>query len=314
MDDLIGRTATDLLGSDDPVRLLARATWPTGFSTLDLLLGGGFHAGELVLVGGAQGLGKTTLALQMARRMARSGRRVTYLCYEHSDRDVLSRLVLMEAGLAAPFEPPVPRSIAHDHASDDANRARLAAATDAVRAYGDQLRIVSGIRPGTRGGAVRLEELADDTSALFVDYLQKVPSDVPTAPEDERVTDVVERLKDHALQVGVPVVALVASDKSGLAGGRTRLHDLRGSTALAYEADVALILNDKQRIVARHHLMYGAPDTARFQDYVICSIEKNRAGAAYVDLQLRKRFAHGSFEPEDGLVTEQLVDERVYRD
>ena len=48
--------------------------WPTGFDILDLNLSGGFRSGELVLVGGPQGLGKTTWALQVARNVARSGR------------------------------------------------------------------------------------------------------------------------------------------------------------------------------------------------------------------------------------------------
>jgi replicative DNA helicase len=314
MREPLGRTASELLGAQDPSGLLARRSWATGFDMLDLLLGGGLHAGELVLLGGAQGLGKTTLALQMARSMARAGRPVTYLCYEHTDDEILARLLLMEAGLARPYDPPLPRTAVQHRREDDAVRERLDAAIEAVEAYGARFRVVSGVRSGARGGVVRLEEAVVDGAVLFVDYLQKVPSLVPEASEDERVTDIVERLKDHALRAGVPVVALVASDKAGLSSMRTRLHDLRGSTALAYESDVALILNEKQRIVARHHLVYGAPDTARYQDFLVCSVEKNRTGTAMVDLQLRKRFAHGSFDPEDSLVTEQLVDERVFRD
>src|ERR1700687_4671069 len=41
--------------------------WPTVFQPLDRLLDGGFAPGNLILVGGAQSVGKTTLTLQMAR-------------------------------------------------------------------------------------------------------------------------------------------------------------------------------------------------------------------------------------------------------
>jgi len=57
---------------------------------------------------------------------------------------------------------------------------------------------------------------------------------------------VVERLKDLTLSLRVPILAIVAADKASLVSGkRMRVHDLRGSSALAYEADVVLILNDK---------------------------------------------------------------------
>jgi Predicted ATP-dependent serine protease len=43
---------------------------PLGFGLLDKTIGGGLRAGELMLIGGAQGTGKTTMALQMARNVA----------------------------------------------------------------------------------------------------------------------------------------------------------------------------------------------------------------------------------------------------
>src|SRR6267143_1685616 len=45
----------------------------TGFVPMDKTIGGGLRPGELMLIGGAQGAGKTTMALQMARNMAASG-------------------------------------------------------------------------------------------------------------------------------------------------------------------------------------------------------------------------------------------------
>jgi replicative DNA helicase len=308
-----GRTAADMLDGGTPNELLGRTSWTTGFATLDTTLGGGLHAGELTLLGGAQGLGKTTLALQMARSIARSGGRAAYVCYEHTEEELLARLLLMESGLLAPFDEPLPRHALRGGDLSPDDERRLSEAGASVRKYGERLRLVRGWGRSGQGG---LDAVADalDGAALFVDYLQKVPTDRPAADEDERVTVVVERLKDIALTRDVPVVAIVASDKSGLATGRMRLRDLRGSTALAYEADVALLLNDKMSVVARHHLVYGSPDAARFPEYVVCTVEKNRSGRAGVDLELRKRFSHGHFEPADRLVAERLVDDRVYVD
>src|SRR5262249_45689295 len=74
-----------------------RRAIPTGFDPLDRTIAGGLKPGELLLVGGAQGLGKTTLTLQMARNMAAGGARVLYVCYEHDERFLLTRLLALES-------------------------------------------------------------------------------------------------------------------------------------------------------------------------------------------------------------------------
>ena len=79
---------------------------PTGFSPLDSYLHGGLRVGELVLVGGAQGVGKSTWALQVARHVAATGSgRVLYVCYEHSEEFLLQRLLAMESALAGQEDP-----------------------------------------------------------------------------------------------------------------------------------------------------------------------------------------------------------------
>src|SRR5215203_1212505 len=73
---------------------------PLGMAPLDRMLGGGIRPGELMLIGGAQGTGKTTMALQMARNVAASGQAfVLYVNFEHDDADMLNRLIAMESVL-----------------------------------------------------------------------------------------------------------------------------------------------------------------------------------------------------------------------
>ncbi|MFH1474706.1 MAG: DnaB-like helicase C-terminal domain-containing protein, partial [Chloroflexota bacterium] len=74
---------------------------PLGFTPLDKTIGGGIRLGELLLIGGAQGTGKTTMALQMARNVASGGQaNVLYICFEHEEHYLLNRLVAMESALA----------------------------------------------------------------------------------------------------------------------------------------------------------------------------------------------------------------------
>jgi DNA repair protein RadA/Sms len=63
----------------------------TGLDELDRVLGGGLVPASAVLVGGDPGIGKSTLLLQAAARLARSGSRVLYVSGEESIEQVRLR-------------------------------------------------------------------------------------------------------------------------------------------------------------------------------------------------------------------------------
>ena len=70
----------------------------TGFAELDRALGGGLVPGSAVLIGGDPGIGKSTLLLQAAGRMARAGHFVAYVSGEEAADQV--RLRARRLGLA----------------------------------------------------------------------------------------------------------------------------------------------------------------------------------------------------------------------
>ncbi len=74
------------LVSDDESR------FSTGMGELDRVLGGGAVAGSLVLVGGAPGIGKSTLLLQICDSLC-AGRTVLYISGEESERQLKMRAV-----------------------------------------------------------------------------------------------------------------------------------------------------------------------------------------------------------------------------
>jgi DNA repair protein RadA/Sms len=72
---------------------------PTGLTELDRVLGGGLVPGSAVLVGGEPGIGKSTLLLQAAAKLAEGGVRVIYLSGEEAPAQVRMRAARL--GLAA---------------------------------------------------------------------------------------------------------------------------------------------------------------------------------------------------------------------
>lgn len=68
----------------------AEIRFSTGMRELDRVLGGGAVAGSLILVGGAPGIGKSTLLLQICSSLC-TGRRVLYISGEESERQIKLR-------------------------------------------------------------------------------------------------------------------------------------------------------------------------------------------------------------------------------
>ncbi|HET9501795.1 MAG TPA: DnaB-like helicase C-terminal domain-containing protein [Marmoricola sp.] len=306
----------------------AARVWPTGFDILDKNLANGFRSGELVLLGGPQGLGKTTWALQVARNVARSGRSVVFFSFEHDPQTMLIRLVALEAGEIGGVEAPGLGRVRESFEATDGPGGKLterlagtvggAEAVARVSEYADRLLLHRSTGSSTTLDVIReaVEMARKSTKQLplvVVDYLQKVKVPDGSQLEEERVTRVVEGLKDIALDMDIPVLAVVAADKEGIsAGKRMRVNNLRGSSALAYEADTVLILNNKFDVVARHHLVYDIGNAERFKQWAVLTIEKNRNGQDQIDLEFKKRFDQGRFENTGQAVVEQLVDERVF--
>jgi DNA repair protein RadA/Sms len=67
------------------------ARTPSGLAALDRVLGGGVVAGGAVLLAGEPGIGKSTLLLQLAERLARDGGAVVYASAEESPRQLRLR-------------------------------------------------------------------------------------------------------------------------------------------------------------------------------------------------------------------------------
>lgn len=299
-------------------------TVATGYKVLDDTVGGGLHAGDLILIGGPPGVGKTIFALQMARNIVAAGGHAIFICYEHEEAVLATRLMALEAaagGSAAQSGQSIADLLLlgaerhHSLGNAIARDPGLTDALDRIRSYGDRLTLVRA--SGAHTGMDQIDELirrhieASQTPTVFVDYLQKVPVHPEPATEAEKVTRTVEQLKDLALTHHVPMVAISAVDAVGLEARRLRLHHLRGSTAVAFEADLVLMLNDKTKAVSKVHLAYDSVGAKRFRDWIVVSIEKNRGGPNLIDLEFRKDFEHFRLDPDGGIVSEKLVDERL---
>jgi len=310
--------------------LTASECYPTGIRALDRRIAGGLRKGNLFLLGGGEGAGKTTFALQIARNMAIEGVDVIYICYEHSEEELMLRLISMESARKLPNGDVVGLRLSdlYDELRS-ANRSPSGAlaklegdqygrlALEKMEGYASRFRIAKASSSSTDLDVIsRLvdEHIANGSKRLFlvIDYLQKIYSNERALSEEDRTGKVVEGLKDLALSREVPILAIVAADKEGIRARRLRSYHLRGSSALLYEADLIIVMNEKSRIVSRQAVDLTAYKAIQMSGWVVFSIEKNRLGRDLVDFQLKKMFNFSMFDPSGDAVPEPLVDDTVH--
>jgi len=311
---------------------------PTGFDQIDRLIGGGLRRTELVLLGGAQGIGKTITALQMARNLAlNEATYAFYVSYEHSEVHLLNRLICQESidptsdsaagGLRLKdLHNIVVSKRAREWVRKDGNvglsqilsqHPKTAKAMETINRYADRLILMKASPAVTTLNSIRemTRQIAEATGGklvLFIDYLQKVAIyPERAADENDKVTIIIEGLKDIAMTYNIPVVSIVAADREGLRSKRMHLYHLRGSSALDYECDIAVIMNNKFHILSKDHVSFNPYKSESFRDWVVFTLEKNRAGRAMIDVEFRMHAQHFCFNPKGNLVEQKLIDEKI---
>lgn len=313
---------------------------PTGFDPLDGLIGGGLRKTELTLLGGAQGLGKTIATLQIARNIAmRPKQFIFFLSYEHTEAHLFHRLLCLESinppevdltnglKLRDLYQIIVAQRAKSFMGSSGSGVGSLqgilrenpqtAQALQRVLSYSDRFIVLKASPAVTNLRAIKemTARLADKTGGnvtVFVDYLQKIAVH-PERPRDEndKVTIIVEGLKDIALSLDVPVFSIVAADREGLKSKRIHLYHLRGSSALDYESDIAIIMNNKYQILAKDHVAFNPYNAKQYRNWVVFTVEKNRAGRAMMDMEFEIHGQHFAFNPRGQRVQQQLIDDKV---
>ncbi len=210
----------------------ANDTISTGFPSLDVILGGGIRRGDLVVLGGDVGCGKSALALSIVSRAARGAGSATFYSSEMQPERVRERLIAMEqrvsiADLRAAREGEGPAD------SVDAD-------SDTPREGEPQIKLIS---PGASVDAVADEIRSGfDIDLAVVDHLQSLATDRRTLDEDLAIA--VRKLKSAALESGTAVllVAHCSVNREDGSAARPNLSSFGALGAVKQQADVVLAI------------------------------------------------------------------------
>jgi replicative DNA helicase len=208
-------------------------TVPTGFGSVDRLLGGGLRRRDLVVLGGDIGSGKSALALGFALRVAQQGLGVAYLSGEMDDERLMERALAIEGRVTV--------DELRSAKLNDQTRAGIGGA--AVRLRGLPLTMLPLAAPDLETTAERLDPLRD-LALVVVDYLQLVPppAGLTRVTQDEDTALVLRQLKALALarQVALLLVAQLPQFRRERENPRPTLDDYGVLGALKQHADVVL--------------------------------------------------------------------------
>ena len=234
----------------------------TGFPSLDRMLGGGMRAGDLVVLGGDVGSGKSALALAIAMRVASRKSRVTFFSGEMSTERLLERALAIEGRVRVDD---LRQGVRNDHA-----RASVGAAAVRMREVVPQLETLGS------GGVADLADRIDGAGndLVVVDSLQCLV--LGTRDIDEELAEAVRRLKSAALEQHLAI--LVTAQLPHLRARddrRPQLDDFGALGAVKHHADIVLALF-REDMYDRRREIEGATELL---------VRKNRNGATgYVDL------------------------------
>ena len=211
----------------------------TGLHDLDRKING-LNKSDLLLIAARPGMGKTSLALNVALNVAKStDKTVAFFSLEMSAVQLMMRLIIAETGLSG-------NDVKSGRLTPEQWR-HLESATKPLGAaplYIDDTPALSVFE--FRSKARRLK-IHNDIKIIIIDYLQLMTGNQDTKGNREQEVAFISRtLKAIAKELNVPVIALSQlSRATEMRGGskRPQLSDLRESGAIEQDADIVAFIH-----------------------------------------------------------------------
>jgi replicative DNA helicase len=214
---------------------------PTGFTELDNTLSG-LQKSDLIILAARPSMGKTTLALDIARMASVTHEKsVLIFSLEMSSQQLVDRMLSAQSRVNA-------WNLRTGHLSSDRDFSQLRDSLDKL----SKAKIYIDDQPGN--SIVRMKALSRRIKAekgldlIVVDYLQLMTTSKNYDSMVNQVTEISRSLKSLAKELDVPVLALSQLSRAVESrGGKPRLSDLRDSGSIEQDADVVMFIHREDK-------------------------------------------------------------------
>lgn len=256
---------------------MSHAGVPTGFKDLDDILSG-LHKSDLVILAARPSLGKTSLALNIARNVAIDAKKaVGVFSLEMSREQLIDRLIASEAQVDS-WRLRTGRLRA-EGADNDFLRVR-----DAMQTLSEAPLFIDDSSSPTvlelRAKARRLQA-EHDLGLIVIDYLQLIKGSSGTESRVQEVSEISRMLKGMAKELNIPVLALSQLSRGieNRPSSLPKLSDLRESGSIEQDADVVMFIYREDKV----------KENSDRKNIARILIEKHRNGpTGYADLYFQE--------------------------
>jgi replicative DNA helicase len=215
---------------------------PSGFTKLDRLTSG-WQKSELIIIAARPSMGKTALALSMARNMSIDhGKNVAIFSCEMSSIQLVNRLIIAETDIPGD-------KIRNGRLSEEEWKQLDTRIKKLVQApiYIDDTPAISIFELRAKCRRLKAQHKLD---IAIVDYLQLMTGPDNAGSREQEVSNISRSLKSIAKELNVPIIALSQLNRSvEMRGGTKRplLSDLRESGAIEQDADMVVFIHRQEK-------------------------------------------------------------------
>ena len=210
---------------------------PTGFYELDEILGG-FQKSDLVIIAARPSMGKTALALTIARNAAVDHDiPVGIFSLEMSTMQLIIRLLCAEGKLNAHLV----RTGKLPH-SEGVKLSKNAHKLIEAPIYVDDSPAQTVLEIRAKARRLKVEK---NVGMIIIDYLQLMQGHAKAESREREISHISRSLKSLAKELNIPVIALSQLNRAveSRTDKRPQLSDLRESGSIEQDADVVIFLN-----------------------------------------------------------------------
>ena len=219
----------------------------TGFYDLDKITAG-LHGGELIILAARPGMGKTSLALNMATNAAGTTKKAIAIFNLEMSAEMLVNRMISSVGGIDSYKLTTGQLQNSDWKKYNEALSELAETNIYIE---DNAGITAAeIRAKCR----RLAQKPEGLGLVVIDYLQLITSGNKRVESRQvEVSEISRSLKTMALELDVPVIALAQLSRSAekRENSQPMLADLRESGSLEQDADLVLFINRKDYYEAK---------------------------------------------------------------
>lgn len=208
----------------------------TGFNMLNNMTGG-FHGGELVIIAGRPGMGKSSFAVNIAEYAAiKENIPVAIFNLEMSKSMIVNRIICSQAMVDS-------QNVRKGEFQPE-DWQQICSVIDKLSAAPIYIDDSSSITVSEIKAKCRRLKQTKNLGLVVIDYLQLMQSNRRSDNRQQEISDISRSLKVLAKELDVPVIALsqLSRTSESRSDKRPMLSDLRESGAIEQDADVVIFL------------------------------------------------------------------------